>query len=87
MDNAQKFNEIIKKHEVFSIVKVEESSVMFKYQEKTCFTLILYYENFDFNEMMPLIVANNFHEDFPHIMMESVKVKDKEYRSICLYEK
>lgn len=87
MDNAQKFSEILKKYCVFSIEKIEENNVIFKYQGKIYFTLILLYDNYDFNEVIPLIVVNDFYEDYPHIMMESIKVKDKEYRSVCLYEK
>jgi len=87
LDNAQKFSEILKKYCVFSIEKIEENNVIFKYQGKIYFTLILLYDNYDFNEVIPLIVVNDFYEDYPHIMMESIKVKDKEYRSVCLYEK
>ena len=87
MDNVQIFSKILKKFEDFSIEKIEESSVIFKYLENIHFTIWFLDDNYDFNDRMPIVVVNNFNSDFPHILTESISIGEVEYRAICLYEK
>lgn len=44
-------------------------------------------DNYDYTGQMPLIVSNNFYEDFLHMITENMNINGTDYRVICLYEK
>ncbi|MBU5363017.1 ThiF family adenylyltransferase [Enterococcus raffinosus] len=87
MVNKPNYIEIINQYEEFSFVKQKEESVLFEYKNGKDFTLFHFNLDYDYNEQMPFIFANNFEEDFPHVLLESIQYENIDYKYICLYEK
>lgn len=87
LDNNGHFCEILKKYESFTVEEVINDGVIIKYSKNMTFSIMFFSDNYDHTGQMPLIVSNNFYEDFPHMITENMNINGTDYRVICLYEK
>lgn len=87
LDNNGHFCEILKKYESFTVEEVMNDGVIINYSKNITFSIMFFSDNYDYNGQMPLIVSNNFYENFPHMITENMNINGTDYRVICLYEK
>ncbi|EGO9034655.1 hypothetical protein D1F53_12750, partial [Enterococcus faecalis] len=84
MDNNGHFCEILKKYESFTVEEVINDGVIINYSKNMTFSIMFFSDNYDYTGQMPLIVSNNFYEDFPHMITENMNINGTDYRVICL---
>ena len=70
LDNNGHFCEILKKYESFTVEEVINDGVIINYSKNMTFSIMFFSDNYDYTGQMPLIVSNNFYEDFPHMTIE-----------------
>ena len=87
LDNLRTFQSVLSNYPDFTINSnlTTSSQVILTYKESLNLSVFLW-DDYEFNNRMPIFTFRNFNIDYPHIMLDNITILGVKYRMICLFQ-